>query len=94
MSISFDGHIPRLNISTLHHVLLYIKCLGKAQKLTGQFPWTMSTESMEIVHCTVEIVLCQSPWTMSTVRVHGQYQLSPWTFSMDSVDNFHGLSGH
>ena len=45
--------------------------------------WTMSTESMDIVH-----------WIHGQVHsVHGQCPLSPWTVSTESMDNVHSVHG-
>ena len=78
MSISFDGHIPRLNISTPS----LCNALYKMFEKSPETDWTIS---MDNVH--------MSPWKLSTVqlklstvRVHGQCPLSE---SMDNVNSVH-----
>ena len=57
-------------------------------------PWTLSSETMDIVHCTLNFVhgrSGQSPWTFSSQpTLPGLCPLSPWTLSRlstESIDN-------
>ena len=49
-------------------------------------PWTLSSETMDIVHCTIDFVgVCPgTQWTKSMDIV--QSARTPWTLSTESMD--------
>ena len=60
-------------------------------------PWTLSSETMDIVHCTLDFVhglSGQSPWTLSSLpEFPGLCPLSPWILSRLSTESIGNVQG-